>query len=129
MARHNMKKRPISITIISILAIVVGVGGFASHARQFDPAYPAGTIAMCALSLVAVEAGIAMFRARNWARWLWLAWMAFHVAISFLNTLSEALVHAVMLALFVFLLFRPLAAAYFQNAVDPDQQISSPINK
>jgi hypothetical protein len=58
-----------------------------------------------------------MFRGRNWARWLWIVWMVFHVAISFLNTLSEVLVHAVMLALFSFLLFRPSASAYFQDAV------------
>ena len=67
--------------------------------------------------MVAVIAGIFMFRGRNWARWLWLSWVAFHVAISFLNKLSEVMVHAAMLAVFAFLLFRPAASAYFQGAL------------
>jgi hypothetical protein len=110
----QIEMRPISITLISILAVAVGAGGFVSHARQFESAHPGGTIALCALSLAAVIAGIFMFHGRNWARWLWMLWMTFHVAISFFNGLSEMLVHAVMLGIFAFLLFRPRASAYFR---------------
>ena len=105
------------MTIISVLAILVGAGGLMAHAAKFDPAYPWGTIAICVLSLIAVVAGIFMLGGRNWARWLWLAWMAFHVAISFFNALSQVLVHAAMFAVFAFLLFRPSPSAYFQGAV------------
>jgi len=39
---------------------------------------------VCLLSLAAVIAGAGLLRGYNWARWLALAWIAFHVAIQLL---------------------------------------------
>ena len=57
-------------------------------------------------------AGALMFRGRNWARWLALVWMAFHVAISF-PALREVLTHSVVFALIAWALFRPERGRYF----------------
>jgi hypothetical protein len=54
-----------------------------------------------------------MLQARNWARWLALAWMAFHVILSVGHPPQELIVHTVILLLFAYLLFRPEARAYF----------------
>jgi hypothetical protein len=53
-----------------------------------------------------------MFRGRNWARWLALVWMAFHVAISF-PVLRQVVIHSILLALIAWILFRPDARRYF----------------
>jgi hypothetical protein len=111
-----MTKRPLSITIVGILAIAIGAMGVAYHASEFDMRRPFETIGLCFVRLLAVLAGAYMLRGRNWARWLWLAWMAFHVAVSFLHSVSEVLMHALFLAVFAYLLFRPPASAYFRAA-------------
>jgi hypothetical protein len=41
--------------------------------------------------------------------------MAFHVAISFFNSIQEVLVHSILLALIAWCLFRGAARAYFSN--------------
>jgi len=47
-----------------------------------------------------------MFRGRNWARWLALVWMAFHVAISF-PVVRQVVTHSIIFALIAWVLFRP----------------------
>jgi hypothetical protein len=39
-----------------------------------------------AVSLIAVGAGVFLFRAKDWARWLSIAWMALHVAVGFFHS-------------------------------------------
>ena len=39
-----------------------------------------------------------MFRGQNWARWLALLWMAFHVAISF-PVVRQVVTHSIIFAL------------------------------
>ena len=55
-----------------------------------------------------------LFRLHNWARWLAVAWMAFHVAISY-PVLREIAVHALFLAAIVWLLFQSRAGQYFAS--------------
>ena len=57
-----------------------------------------------------------MLRGQNWARWLAVAWMAFHVAISVFHPLRELAIHVVFLVLIAWILFRPGATRYFRKA-------------
>jgi hypothetical protein len=65
--------------------------------------------------LLAILAGAFMLRRQNWARWLALAWMAFHVVIGALNALSAAAIHTLLLALIAWCLFNPEANRYFRR--------------
>jgi hypothetical protein len=56
-----------------------------------------------------------MLLGKNWARWLALAWITFHVVISFYHSIQQVLVHALVLLLFVYCLYRPAAGAYFSG--------------
>jgi len=111
----TMNKHPISVTILSLLMLVTGVLGFVHHAYEARPWHtlPADAIAACLVSLVAVICGVWMLRGANWARWLTLAWMAFHVGLSALKSVQETIVHGVLLALFIYLLFRRPAREFF----------------
>jgi hypothetical protein len=113
----EIKKRPLAVTILSILYIAVGIIGTASHFFDFKAHPPTRSelISICLLGVLAIVAGAFMLRAQNWARWLALAWMAFHVAISVFHPLRELIVHSLLLALFAYLLFRPEARAYFRS--------------
>lgn len=110
-------KRPITVTILGLLYIAVGVGSTAVHFLAFHRGRPSlnELVWVTVLGILAVVAGVFMLRARNWARWLALAWMAFHAALSLFHPLHELIVHTAILLLFAYLLFRPEARAYFRS--------------
>ena len=113
-------KRPLSVTIIGVLLIVVGVGGFAFHLHDATPrhALQGENVWILAVELVAIACGIFLLRGKNWARWLAMAWIAFHVVISFFNAWRQVAVHSVILLLFAFCLFQSGANIYFRGGPD-----------
>ena len=72
-----------------------------------------------ALSLLAVVGGAFLLRGRDWARWLSMAWIAFHVGVSFFHSMREVAVHALFLVVFAVVLFRPAANHYFRGLARP----------
>ena len=112
------KKRPLAITVLSWLYIAVGVAGTAAHYVQFAQQRPSASEVfwITLLGITAVVAGVFMLLAQNWARWLALAWMAAHVAISAVQPRrSELIVHSLFFVLFALLLLRREATAYFSK--------------
>ncbi|MGB8029384.1 MAG: hypothetical protein WCF30_06930 [Terracidiphilus sp.] len=118
MATAQIKERPITITIVAWLYIAVGVLSTASHYANFRAHRPMVNefVWITVLGAAAVVAGAFMLRGQNWARWLALAWMAVHVAISALHLLHGLLIHSVLLVVFSYLLFRREAREYFSAA-------------
>jgi uncharacterized membrane protein HdeD (DUF308 family) len=107
----NSGNRPISILALGCLYIVVGIGGLV--ARFHDLRQPDG--AWIALTeILAIVAGAFMLQRQNWARWLALAWMAFHVIISF-GVMRQLLMHSIIFALIAWILLRPEARRYFAS--------------
>jgi hypothetical protein len=109
------KKRPISITILGWLYIVVGVVSTAAHYAEFRTQRPAlnEVVWITALGAAAIVAGVFMLRGKNWARWLALAWIAAHVVISALNMMHGLLIHSLLFLLIAYFLFRREAREYF----------------
>src|SRR5579863_8154188 len=104
----NTKKRPWSVVVIACLYLAVGIGGFALnlHAFGHPDFYWIETT-----ELIAVVAGVFLLLGQNWARWLALAWMMFHVAISF-EAPRNLVVHALFLLLIGWVLLRREAREY-----------------
>jgi hypothetical protein len=117
-ATEQTKKRPISITILAWLYIVVGVLSTSAHVMEFKTQRPAvnEVIWITVLGVAAIAAGVFMLRGRNWARWLALAWMATHVVISAFNLLHGLLIHSVVFLLIGAILFQKEAREYFSPA-------------
>ncbi len=112
-----MRKRPLSIAFVACLLMATGILGFAAHAEEL---VSHGTVQMdilyaLVLAVLAVATGIFVWRGRNWARWAAVIWIAFHVAISFFDSWQKVVVHAVLLALFAYCLFRKDANAYLKS--------------
>ncbi|HCW08163.1 MAG TPA: hypothetical protein DGG95_12450 [Cytophagales bacterium] len=111
--------RPLSITLISILFIMAGVLGIFYHINDLkNPSTEAAWIFV--VRVLAIVGGVFTFKGVNWARWLIIVWMAYHVALSFLHTSLELLIHIGFFALALYALFNKGAAAYFSSkkAVD-----------
>lgn len=105
------KKIPISVIVIACLYLAVGAGGFALHFKELRA--PDG-IWVEVTEFLAIVCGAFLLRAQNWARWLAIAWMGFHVAISF-GVFSQLAVHSLFLVLIVWCLFRADAARFFRS--------------
>jgi uncharacterized membrane protein len=82
----------------------------------FDRRHPLSNDVVLALivRLLAVVAGIFMLRGHNWARWLAIVWIAFHVVMSAFHSVPSAAFHALLLAVLAYFLFRRQSTAYFR---------------
>jgi hypothetical protein len=126
-----MSKRPLSVTIIGWVFVCVGcvslVGGMikfigpgadasaprSNHQDLTDLAYVAVS------AIMAITGGAFVLRRHNWARWLCVAWMGAHVVLSVLHTPVELIVHGVLFAVVLWILFRAPASEYFRGATTP----------
>jgi len=115
-----MNQRPRSITVIAWLFIAVGVVTLTGHLWQQHASDSArnnslepGLVWGSLVRAVAIVGGAFMLRGFNWARWLMVLWMVFHVGLSFLHSVFQVLFHTVLFGLIGYLLFRPEASAYF----------------
>jgi hypothetical protein len=114
-------RRPLSITLIAWLFIVVGIAGILNDLWPLLTSDAAAQLAKLKADglrdlgpawvtrLLAVVGGIGLLRGKSWARWLLLFWMLFHIGISFFHSLAEVAMHvAIFVPLSYFLFRRPL---------------------
>jgi len=113
-----MNKRPVSITVIACVYILVGAVGFAAQVTEFKLHGPiqGDFVLVEFVRLIAVVSGIFMLRGHNWARWLALAWIAFHVVVGALHSLPQLAIHVLFCAILAYFLLRRDAALYFRAA-------------
>jgi hypothetical protein len=110
----NSDRRPLAVLLVSCLYMAVGAIGFLVYfprliTLQHDNVWIELT------ELLAFVAGVFLFRGHNWARWLALVWMAFHVAISF-PVVRQVISHSIILALIAWALVGPGTRRYFSPA-------------
>jgi uncharacterized membrane protein HdeD (DUF308 family) len=118
-----VKQRPLSITIISWLFIVFGAIALVAGLWPIVHMNGAQMLAdsekhwMVHLSRSAqIIAGVGLLYAQNWARWLLVFWLAFHVIVGALHSSVQLITHLLFFLVGLFFLFRPAAAAYFRGA-------------
>jgi len=97
-------KQPLAVTILAWIYIAAGAAGFISgltawHAGLDD-------VLIEAVRLLAVVAGVFILRGQNWARWLALAWIGFHVVLSAFHSAREFGIHCLFFAIVAWILFR-----------------------
>lgn len=114
----NGDKRPLSVTILGCLYLAIGIIGFVYHGKEFlaRSAFQSDIISIEITEFIAILCGAFILRGHNWARWLAVAWIAFHVILSAFHSLSELAVHTLFCAVIAWILFRPRAAKYFRGA-------------
>lgn len=110
-------QRPHSVTVISGLFLLTGVVGLAYHITEFKTQGPFQyeLVWVCLVRLLAIVCGWFMLRAGNWARWLSVTWMAYHVVLSAFHSLSAVIIHSLLLGVMAYFLFRRSASVYFRG--------------
>ncbi len=85
-------KRPVSVTILACVYLAVGAIGFAAHFRELVT-WQQDAVWVELTELAAILCGALLLRGQNWARWLTLAWIAFHVVLSTFHPIPEFAIH------------------------------------
>ena len=114
-----MEQRPRSITIISWLFIIFNsialVSGLLSP-ENLTLVQLKGHWMVHLSRTAGIVAGIFMLRGHNWARWLLVLWMAFHIVVSVLHSTLQLLMHAAIFTAILYFLFRRPASSYFSGS-------------
>jgi hypothetical protein len=111
----NSDKRPHSVTILACVYLAVGTMGFANHFRELV-ALQRDAVWVELTEFLAIVSGAFMLRGHNWARWLAIAWMAFHALLIAFHAFREFALHCLFLGVIASFFFRPDAARYFRGA-------------
>ena len=108
--------RPLSVTVLGWIYIVVGSVGFAAHLTELHPgnALQSYVIWVELVELLAIACGVLVLRGHDWARWLSLAWMASHAILSAFHALPEFAIHCLFCGVIAWIFFSPRAARYFR---------------
>jgi hypothetical protein len=94
------------------LFIVTGLVGLVYHLRDLSAPNPFRyeILWVLTLRLLAIVGGAFLLRGVNWARWLLIGWLAYHVVLSAWHSVSEFVFHAVLLVVIAYMLLRTRAA-------------------
>ncbi|HEX5966202.1 MAG TPA: hypothetical protein VFY51_09720 [Pyrinomonadaceae bacterium] len=118
-----MKSRPLSITIIGWFFMIFGCVALLSGLLPLSGANRAQLVAefkthwMVHLSRLAqIASGLFILRGHNWARWLLVAWIVFHIVVGALHGWVQFLTHVVLFSVILFFMFRPRANEYFARS-------------
>jgi hypothetical protein len=106
-------KRPLPVTILGYLFIATGLASLATHLS--DRPLDHWIVLIAIVRIAAVVGGVFLLMGRGWARWLLLAWLAFHVFVSAFHSVSQSLAHVVLLIAVGYFLLAPSASVYFQS--------------
>jgi uncharacterized membrane protein HdeD (DUF308 family) len=110
-----MNKRPVSVTLVGVLYICAGIAGIVYHFHEFTPhPFEKDVVVAVLVRLAAIVAGAFLLAGKDWARWLAVVWMAFHVVLSAFHSRSELAMHAVFLIVIVYFLSRPQVTQYLR---------------
>lgn len=110
-------KRPLTVTITAVLFIATGVFGTVYHTSNLFNQTPFSLeeVWVIILRVLAGICGVLLLRGFGWARWIALAWMAYHTILGIWHSLSQTLTHLALLIVITFLLYHPKASEYFRN--------------
>lgn len=111
----SLNTRPLSVTVVACLYIVVGASGFVFHFKELLARHPDAPLIELT-ELLGLVAGAFMLLRQNWARWLALAWITFHVILSAFHPLMELALHSLFLIVIAWVLLRPAAGRYFRGS-------------
>ena len=107
-------KRPWEVTFLG--CGFIALGGVSGLAHAWRAPFDRWLVLIELVQVWAVIGGAFLMLGRRWARWAILLWLAFHVYVGALHSVSTAMSHAVLAAAIAYALLRRPAADYFRQA-------------
>lgn len=110
----KIRRPPISVLIVAILYLAVGIIGFGYHFPELRAGH-SDAVWIELTEFLAIVAGVFMLLGHNWARWLALVWILFHVALS-IGSPRQLIVHSLICVAIACALFHAHASGFFRRA-------------
>jgi hypothetical protein len=112
-----MKNRPVFVIMVAILFLLAGGIVFVYHVTDLsDPNIDRLELVwVLIVRILALVCAVLLLLRKNWARWLAIAWLLYHVVLSAFHSLSETIIHTILLILITIILFHPISTAYFKK--------------
>lgn len=107
--------RPRTITIISWLFIIFGSIALLSGVLPFRDLLSHWYVHLSRILMIV--AGVFMLKGQNWARWLLVVWVAFHIVVGALHSALFLLMHVVIFSVILYFVFRREASTYFSRRI------------
>jgi hypothetical protein len=109
-------KRPWSVTVISLVFVLAGAAGIVYHFSELTEIFRAWDVVLVfVVRLLAIVGGVFAWRGANWARFLLVAWIGYHVYLSIFHTTEGLIMHSIMMLLTVLALFHRKANDFFKK--------------
>lgn len=113
--------RPLPVTIICFIYIIAGAAGIIYHAHELSSIFKQSDVVWIFLvRILAIVGGIYAWRGANWARWILVAWIGYHVYISIGHEIDQFIMHAVIFTITVAALFNRASNRFFARQTKPD---------
>ena len=111
----NTVKRPVSLTALALLYVAIGAVGLVVHFPGFrgERGFQRDDVWIELTEAVAILSGVFLLQGKNWARWLALAWILFHVVLSAFDAFRGLVIHSVICVVIGWILFRSPTSNYF----------------
>jgi hypothetical protein len=107
--------RPRVVTLLGWMLIALGAIECVYRLTKIHWPVQAGDIGVPLFELIILVSGVFLLRGYDWARWLAVAWVGFHVVVGSLNSLTRGIVHGAIFLVFVWVMFRPEMNAWFRG--------------
>jgi hypothetical protein len=100
---------------MSVVYILAGASGIIYHASELTNLFSQPDQAwIFIVRLLAIVGGVFAFRGANWARWLLVAWILYHVYLSFFHETAQLVMHSALAVITVVAFFYRKANAFFR---------------
>src|SRR6478672_13772518 len=111
-----MRKRPWPVVVVCVMFLLAGSVGFLYHLPEVftsgDQLFE--VIWVEVVRLIAIVCAVLLWRGVNWARWLALSWLVYHVYIGSKHSSGEAITHVVLLIVVGVLIYLPRSSVFFR---------------
>jgi hypothetical protein len=107
-------ERPRLATLLGWILIVLGAVECVYTLTKIHRPVSVTDFGVPLFELIILVSGVFLLRGSDWARWLALAWVGFHVVIGSLHSLPKSIVHGLIFLAFAWMMFRPEMNAWFR---------------
>ena len=104
------QQRSWPVIVVSCFFIVAGIAGIVYHLPEWRHAPGPVEVWAVVVRLLAIVCGVFLFLGKNWARWLAVVWLAYHVVLSAFHSVGQTVFHLVLLVVIAWVLFRSTGA-------------------
>jgi hypothetical protein len=110
----DVRRPPRLVTLLGWMLIALGTIEFVYRLTKIHLPVQLEDIGVPLFELIILVSGVFLLRGHDWACWLAVAWVGFHVAVGSLHSLTMGITHGAVFLIFAWMMFRPEMNAWFR---------------